>query len=253
MIIVKDPEKQSRRLTKSMYGDLKCKAFDISNGQMRHDAIIKSAGWYTHKGDRLGNGDLSLFDMQVISIAINPDDVFIVLSELDSMWDMPSELDHSSPGQDYVLQKAIWIIGHTKELGGTIIRVRNDITKLEEIEKDNIKYLRMPREDSYKSLGYTFKKIDLSGGKSKEEKKEDPIKSIESKLKAATKKMKSLSSSVVSKSNPIPPMPANHYIGMLPNGQVGAIPVPATNAKPTNPIPIPSTTPKTIKKMKKLP
>jgi hypothetical protein len=200
-----DPNKKIPRLTKSMYGDLTCKAFGLSNNQMRHNSIINNAGWYNLDGERLGSGDLSLEDMEHISILMDPLDAFIVLAEIDAMWNMPSTFDHSAPGKDYVLQKAIWVIGHDKKNGGTIIRVRDDIKKAEEATQDGVKYFRFTKKEVYETVGYTPKKIDLS---SKTEPKKEIKKTMEDKLKEQLNQLKSLKTKSSIKSVPIP-APAN--------------------------------------------
>lgn len=168
------------KLTQQMFGDLNCKAFGLSNNQMRHNSIINNAGWFNFEGQKLGSGDLALADMENIAKTIDPSDIFIVIAEIDAMWDMPSTFDHSAPGKDYVIQKAVWVIGKDKSAGSAIIRVRDNISKPEEATQDGVKYFRYPRADMYKSLGYTFKKIDLTG---KEEQVKEMKKTIEEKMK----------------------------------------------------------------------
>jgi len=175
------------KLTKSMFGDIKCKSFGLSNNQMRHNSIINNAGWYNLQGEKLGAGDLSLPDMVNIAKTISPTEAFVVLSEMDSMWDMPSTFDHTAPGKDYVLHKAIWIIGQDVNGGNAIVRIRENISKLENAEQDGIKYYRIPREEFFKTVGYTPKKLDLS---SKPIVKKE--KTIEEKMKDAVNKLSSL-------------------------------------------------------------
>ena len=54
-------------LIKGMYGDLNCKKFKLSNGQLKTNPIIKNSGWFNIKGQKLGSGDLELEDLQYIS------------------------------------------------------------------------------------------------------------------------------------------------------------------------------------------
>lgn len=200
------------KLTKSMFGDIKCKSFGLSNNQMRHNSIINNAGWYNLQGEKLGAGDLSLPDMVNIAKTISPTEAFVVLSEMDSMWDMPRTFDHTAPGKDYVLQKAIWIIGQDVNGGNAIIRIRENISKSENAEQDGVKYYRFPREELYKSINYSPKKIELSA---KTTVKKD-TKTLEEKMKDAVNKLNSLkptkSGSV--KSTPSPsPVGSVNYIG----------------------------------------
>lgn len=98
------------QLIKGMYGDLNCKAFDLSNHQTRTDDVIRNAGWFNAKGEKLGCGDLSLKDLKKIARRIECDEVFIILNENDTLWDIPSDLDQSAPGIEYVMKKAKWLV-----------------------------------------------------------------------------------------------------------------------------------------------
>jgi hypothetical protein len=221
------------KLTKSMYGDLKCKAFGLSNNQMRGNSIINNAGWYNLRGEKLGNGDLNLTDMENIAKTISLEEAFVVLAEMDAMWNMPSTLDHTAPGTDYVMQKAIWMIGKDAKGGNAIIRIRENISKSENAEQDGVKYYRFPREELYKSLNYSPKKIELSA---KTTVKKD-AKTLEEKMKDAVNKLNSLkpTKSVSVKSTPSPsPVGSVNYIG---GGSITKI----------NPAPTPSA-PKKLKK-----
>jgi hypothetical protein len=228
------------KLTKSMFGDLKCKAFGLSNNQMRWNSIIKNAGWYNGAGERIGAGDLNLTDMENIAKSLDPTDVFIVLAEIDAMWDMPSTFDHSAPGKDYVLQKAVWLIGKDVKNGNAIIRVRDNISQPENAEQDNVKYYRFPREDMYKSIGYTPKKIDLS---SKPTVKKEAKKTLEEKMKNAVNQLKTLKTTKPTQSiSATPPAGSGQYIG---GSGTKTVPVPM----PANPVPTPTKKMKPIKKV----
>src|SRR5579871_4577465 len=96
---------QTTKLTPSMFGDPNCKAFGLHNNQIRGNSKINSAGWFNLNGDRLGSGDLELRDMLAIATQMSEGEVFIAISEVDSMYDMPSFLNHGAPGKDYVVQK----------------------------------------------------------------------------------------------------------------------------------------------------
>lgn len=143
-------------LTKSIYGyetDYKKTPFGLLNNQLKSNGIINSAGWFNIKGERLGCGDLSLKDMEKIAKNISSNEAFIVLTEANSGWSLPSHLDRSAPGIDYVIKTASWIIGRDPVKGGTIVRVRDDFDKIEEIEKDGVKYFRYPRKEAVKIIG----------------------------------------------------------------------------------------------------
>src|SRR5271165_1679838 len=214
------------KLTKSMFGDLKCKAFGLSNNQTRWNSIINNAGWYNLQGEKLGAGDLNLADMANIAKSISPEDAFIALAEMDAMWDMSSTLDHTAPGKDYVIQKAVWLIGKDSKNGNAIIRVRENISKSENAEQDGVKYYRFPREELYKSVGYTPSKIELS---SKPTVKKETKKTLEEKMKDAVNKLNSLKPS----KTVAPPAGSGQYI----SGTVHNAPLVPTKATKTNPVP----------------
>lgn len=142
------------KLTKCIYGyetDPKKTPFGLLNNQIRIDNIIQNAGWFNHKGERLGQGDLTLKEMQRIAKNISPLEAFFVLTESDSSWDMPNHLDRTSPGIQYVTQKASWGIFPSYK-GGLIIRIREDIKEREEVTRDGVKFTRVPREALNKAL-----------------------------------------------------------------------------------------------------
>lgn len=114
--------------------------FGFLNGQIRHNAIITSAGWYNFGGQKLGYGDLSIQDIAKISLSISADDIFFVLSEGDSFWNLPKEFNSSEPGTKYVIANASWVITTS-----IIVRSRTDIRKAEKVSKDGIEYVRIPR------------------------------------------------------------------------------------------------------------
>jgi hypothetical protein len=130
-------------LTKYIFGnqiDPKKTPFGLLSGQVRHNAIITSAGWYNYNGQKLGYGDLSLQDMEKISLNISKLEIFFALTEGDSFWNIPKEINSTEPGLDYIANNAAWII--TKSL---IIRSRPEIIKSEKTIQDGISYMRIPR------------------------------------------------------------------------------------------------------------
>jgi hypothetical protein len=133
------------KLTKMCFGlqtDPKKTPFGLLNGQIKHNAIITSAGWYNFGGQKLGYGDLSLSDMAKISKNISGKDIFFVLSEGDSFWNIPKGANSSEPGTKYVIENASWVITNS-----LIVRSRPDIKKAEKISQDGIEYVRIPRSN----------------------------------------------------------------------------------------------------------
>jgi hypothetical protein len=141
-------------LTKYVYGlqtDPKKTPFGLLNNQVRIENTIQSAGWFNKNGFRLGCGDLDMKDMANIAKHIAADEVFIALNEANSEWDLPSHLDRAAPGFDYVMSKALWVMARSN-IGGVILRMRDDIEEKEEAEKDGVKYIRIPRQELIKLM-----------------------------------------------------------------------------------------------------
>lgn len=141
-------------LTKCVYGlqtDPKKTPFGLLNNQVKIDNTIQSAGWFNIKGERLGCGDLTIKDMDRIAKHISAEEIFVAVGEANCEWNMPAGIDRTAPGFDYVISKAVWVMAKSN-IGGIVLRVRDDIEKQEEAEKDGIKYLRIPRADLYKAM-----------------------------------------------------------------------------------------------------
>lgn len=161
-------------LTKLIYGsitDAKKAPFGLVNNQQRNDSIINNAGWFNSNGERLGKGDLSLTDMSNISKSIG-DEMFFVLSEADSGWNMPSQLDASAPGFDYVISHISWGI-----TSGSIIRVRDFVDTTEKVVKDKIEYTRISRK-SFSNLVGSMQKKQVSNIVKKDDTLLDSKKSV---------------------------------------------------------------------------
>ena len=142
-------------LTKFIYSghiDPKKTPFGLINHQTRiTDDVISCAGWFNGSGEKLGAGDLSIKDLHRISVSIGKES-FLVLSEGDTLWSVPSSLNSSEPGIDYVMQRCVWYV-----TTGCIIRIRDG--KDEEAERDGIKYKRMSRQSFFASLKYVAGKL----------------------------------------------------------------------------------------------
>jgi hypothetical protein len=136
---------KTTKLSKMCFGlqtDPNKTPFGFLNGQVRHDAIITSAGWYNFEGQKLGYGDLSLQDMAKISSTLSKNEIFLVLSEGDSFWNVPKNINSAEPGSEYVIANASWVISNS-----LIVRSRSDIKKSEKTSKDGISYVRIPRSN----------------------------------------------------------------------------------------------------------
>lgn len=171
-------------LKKCVYGyenDSKKTPFNLLNNQVRVDSMIDNAGWFNAAGERLGGGDLSIKDMGKISRYIPSSEMFFVLSEVNSSWDMPKELDRAAPGFDYVVRNATWICCTNHKTGPLVIRVRGDEFPAEDALKDGVKYIKLPRKSVYTALGYDPKTNSFI--KSAPVKKDASIEAAKAKLK----------------------------------------------------------------------
>ena len=154
----------AKLLTKCVYGfetNNKKTPFNFLNEQRRVDSIIDNAGWFNADGERLGSGDLSIKDMEKISKTIPMAEAFFVLTEANSGWDLPKELDRAAPGRDYIIENASWIIGRDLK-GGFIYRIKNDFTGSKDINKDGIKYVQLSRDVFFDSLKHQKKKAEAA-------------------------------------------------------------------------------------------
>lgn len=139
------------KLTKCIYGNEfnpKKTPFGFLNDQIRTDSVINNAGWFNIKGQRLGSGDLSIKDLQLVSKTISNTEAFFVLSEADTTWNLSSDMDRTEPGIDYVIKNCVWVAGRLDNKN-ILVRVRDDISAQEEAIKDGVKYNRLPRKTLY--------------------------------------------------------------------------------------------------------
>lgn len=216
------------KLTKCMYGDPSCQTFGLQNNQIRGNSVINSAGWYNMNGERLGSGDLSLVDMASIAKSIGTTDIFIALPERDASWDLPSHLEYSAPGKDYIMQKAAWVIAQDPQNGSAILRIRDDLEKPEVGERDGVKFIRYPRSEFYKATNYTPKKVN-SPAVPEKKKTVDKLQEAADKLKAMAAGKKA--PTAVNKPLPIKTISGKAPVATKPGG---TLPLPGiSTAKPT--------------------
>lgn len=97
--------------------------FGLGCGQLScsDKKITHNSGWYNKRGEKLGWGDLSAEDFQRIATEIAADEVFVVLGEDDSYWNVRNGqiktglifkqvVTEASPGIDYVAAHAQFLI-----------------------------------------------------------------------------------------------------------------------------------------------
>ena len=116
-------------LTKAVYERIDTRGpFDLRNNQMSRkiEVVLRNAGWYNQKGERLGCGDISVSDMERISKGLNKHELFVILSESDSRWAFEgktslrfintkyktSSMDF--PGKEYISQYCMFILAKNK-------------------------------------------------------------------------------------------------------------------------------------------
>lgn len=104
------------QLTRGMYGsefNPQSNLFGLTCGQV-HGGMNKrthNSGWYNKTGEKLGWGDLATPDMARIALALEPDELFIVLSEGDSSWETRQRgVQEEAPGLAYVAEHALYVI-----------------------------------------------------------------------------------------------------------------------------------------------
>jgi hypothetical protein len=219
-------------LTKLVYGsetNPKKTPFGILPGIIKGDSIANNGGWFNMNGEKIGSGDLSMKDLEIIGKHISSSEVFLVLSEYDAAFNIPSHLDRSEPGKDYVINKALWVI--SKDAAGPIIlRVSDKDSKVSECEKDNVKYTKIPRKDFKKSIQYPIMTTSSSDTKKKVLTEEDIIKDQLYKIyqsqfigkqappTIATNPVPSATNGLIPKANPAPTM-AKSTGGVQPSGK----------------------------------
>lgn len=102
--------------------------FGLRSGQVRFEnKLTHDSGWYDRSGKKLGWGDLDASDFQKISKELEPDEMFIILSQHDSFFNFVDKPDKNkskwwstvdpkekSPGTEYVAENAMCVISQEK-------------------------------------------------------------------------------------------------------------------------------------------
>lgn len=107
------------RLAKGMYDGAEPGLFGLKLGQIRNERLVKAGGWYNERGEKLGWGDLSPGDFKRICLELRDDELFVVLSDVDSFAAFVKKVDETmievqpqieAPGIDYVAKKCRFVI-----------------------------------------------------------------------------------------------------------------------------------------------
>lgn len=126
-------------LSKCMYSDPNCMELGLQYGQVRQKAVLTNAGWFSHDGEKLGVGDLSMQDLAEISRNIPIGETFFALPESVCL-NFPSNLDRLSPGIDFVVDKAVWV-ANTAD----VFKLDNTINNQVLETRDNVSYIKLAR------------------------------------------------------------------------------------------------------------
>lgn len=78
----------------------------LRDGQCLVDDTFHNAGWYNREGVKVGSGDLSTLNLELLYTYLPVGEVLFILNEQDSTWGVPKNLDRDAPGIDYVIAKA---------------------------------------------------------------------------------------------------------------------------------------------------
>lgn len=144
-------------LPKSVYGletDPKNTPFGMVNGQVRTDSVLNNAGWFNLMGEKIGHGDMSMKDMQKIANGLNASECFFVLTEFDTIWNMPKDMNANEPGKDYVLKHCAWSVSRSSilKVRDTTTIVKNENAK----SSDGIEYTKVGRAAFEKVINVLF-------------------------------------------------------------------------------------------------
>lgn len=101
-------------LTKGMFGSEfspTSRMFGLRCGQMRYEGkLTHNSGWYNAAGEKLGWGDLSASDVVCLIAELPEGEVFYILPERASYWEVPSGSDPMAPGVAYVREHAMLVV-----------------------------------------------------------------------------------------------------------------------------------------------
>ena len=85
----------------------------LRDGQCLVDDTFHNAGWYNREGVKVGCGDLSASQLEVLHTFLPVGEVLFILNEQSSTWGVPKNLDQYNPGVDYVAEKASAVVTPT--------------------------------------------------------------------------------------------------------------------------------------------
>lgn len=97
----------------------------LKSGSIRNKQVVHNGGWYNSNGVKIGWGDLSQEDFTRIQENLLENELFVVLREYDSFWCFVTHCgpvgwlcktssQEPHPGQDYVVEHAIFVIARDK-------------------------------------------------------------------------------------------------------------------------------------------
>ncbi len=147
-------------LTKCMFTDPTCRELGLQYGQVRQNVILTNAGWFSHLGEKLGVGDLSMQDLSDINKGLPVGEIFFALSEATCL-SIPANLDRLAPGIDYVVEHAVWAV-NIADIFKIDSKISNQVLEI----RDGVSYIKYARTAAINSWVATlavqshFKKIE---------------------------------------------------------------------------------------------
>lgn len=147
-------------LTKGMYADYTCNRFGITYNQMRANPVLANAGWFNLQGQKLGFGDLTMKDLENIANDLDFNELFFVLSEGDSTWNMPSDLNQNEPGINYVMEHAQWVVVALPESSHDIVKIVPASLDFFPTTRGEITFETCSKESFIKEFGFDGEKFN---------------------------------------------------------------------------------------------
>lgn len=143
-------------LTKGMYADPLCSTFGLKYSQVRTKEVIRSGVWFNYDGVRLGRGDLSFSDLDRISKELKigfSSESFIILSESKALWNLPNDLDATSPGRLFVMENADIFVD---AIGIYLVKLKtNSFEPIKMVDPSfSVTYYNIERQRLYDEIGF---------------------------------------------------------------------------------------------------
>lgn len=90
------------------------KRLDLVMGHCGNDSLAHNGGWFDKESNKIGWGDIGPREVERVKEKQLPGEIFFVVSEHDSYWDLPKGLDPLKPGLDFIIEKVRFFITDNK-------------------------------------------------------------------------------------------------------------------------------------------